>query len=74
MGNYHKERYCSRVSVLELPVGNDPFCVLLTVNGSGDLAVDYPCVGVSAHVEPISVFALFLDGPLCQMRWALQSE
>ena len=51
-----------------VPVDGVPFDILLRVDGSSDLVPNYPCVGISAYTESISVVAFFLDSPLQPMR------
>jgi len=45
-------------------VGNFPFFFVLGVDGSNDLAVKHPGVGVSTYAELVFVVANFVDCPL----------
>ena len=51
-----------------VPVDGAPFDILPSVGGSDDLVVVYPCVGISAYTESISVVAFFFHFPLQPMR------
>lgn len=45
-------------------MGDDPFRVLLIVDGSGNLVLKHPCGVISADTEVIGVVIYILDPPL----------
>ena len=49
-------------------VDGAPFDILPSMDGSNDFVAVYPCVGISAYTESISVVAFFLHFPLQPMR------
>jgi hypothetical protein len=65
--------YHSRVCIVIFPVGDDPFDILLRVNGSGDLVFKYPDERISAYSESDSIsdivyYFKLLDFPLHPTR------
>jgi hypothetical protein len=75
--------WCDSVCIVIFPVGDDPFDILLRVNGSGDLVFKYPDERISAYSESDSIsdivyYFKLLDFPssdlLAEADWLEREE